>query len=78
VDWALASLDIHSPIAAPPGVEVTERGQGDQRLLFLMNHTNETQEVPITQPHLDLFSDTIVNQIVKMPPYGVSVLREQQ
>jgi beta-galactosidase len=78
VDWALQSVDLHSSITAPSGVEVTVRWQGDQQLSFLLNHTAETQEVPITQPHLDLLSGTTVNEFVKMPPYGVSVLREQK
>jgi beta-galactosidase len=77
LDWVLKSADLHSALAAPLGVEVTERWQGDRRLLFLLNHTDETQEVPITQPYLDLLRNTVVNEVVKMPPYGVSVLREQ-
>ena len=77
VDWALKSISLHAPLPTPPGVELTERWQGDQRLLFLLNHTNETQEVPLTAAYLELLSNTIVNEIVKMPPYGVSVLREQ-
>ena len=78
LDWALKSADLHSALSAPAGVEVTERWQGDQRLLFLLNHTDEAQEVSITQPYLDLLSSTMVNEIVKMPRHGVSVLREQE
>ncbi len=77
LDWALKSLDLHPAMDAPLGVEVTERWQGDQRLLFLLNHTKETREVPIPQPHLDLLTESTVNGTVKLPPYGVSVLREQ-
>ncbi len=77
LDWALKSADIHSALSAPAGVEVMERWQGDQRLLFLLNHTCETREVQIAQPHLDLLSGTTVKEIVKMPAYGVSVLQEQ-
>jgi beta-galactosidase len=75
MDWALKELDLHPALQAPPGVEVTARWQGDQQLLFLLNHTGMSQEVPVPQPHLDLLSGITVNDMVKMPPYGVSVLQ---
>jgi beta-galactosidase len=78
VDWALQSAGIQSVIDAPSGVEVAERWQGDQRLLFLLNHSEETREIPITQPYEDLLSDTVVNGKVIMQPFGVLVLREQE
>jgi len=78
LDWALKSVGIHAVLAAPSGVEVIERWQGNQRLLFLLNHTSETKEAPITQPCMDLLSGTIVNEIVIMPPFGVFVLQEQE
>lgn len=77
IDWVLKDLDLHSAIYAPSGVEVTARWQGNQQLLFLLNHTGRSQEVPIPQPHLDLLSGITVNDVVKMPPYGVSVLKEE-
>ena len=45
--WALESMGSAPAINAPAGVEVAERWQGDQRLLFLLNHTDETVEVPV-------------------------------
>lgn len=77
-DWTLKSVDIHPILSTPLGVEVTERWQGNQQLLFLLNHTGEIQEVPIARPYLDLLSSAMVNEIVKMPPYGVCVLQEQE
>ena len=78
MNWALQSIDLGSPIHVPAGVEVTERWQGDQQVLFLLNHTNETVEVPLTQSFMDLLGGTTVNETVKMPPYGVSVLHKQE
>ena len=78
LDWALKSADLHSALSAPQGVEVMERWQGNQQLLFLLNHTGETREVLIPQRHVDLLSGTTVNEIVTMPPYGVFVLQEQE
>lgn len=77
VDWALQSLDLHSAIHAPAGVEVAERWQGNERLLFLLNHTDQIVEVPVTQSYTDLLGGTTVNQSVQLPPYGVSVLHNQ-
>jgi beta-galactosidase len=75
MDWALQVLDLHPAIQAPSGVEVTARWQGDQQLLFLLNHTSGSQEVPIAQPYLDLLSGNTVNDVLKLPPYGVSILK---
>jgi len=77
LDWALESLNIRSVLAAPSGVEVTERWQGDQCLLFVLNHTDEIREIPISQPYTDLLSGTTVKGTVKMSPYDVFVLQEQ-
>ena len=71
------SIDLHPAFHAPSGVEATARWQGDQRLLFLLNHTGETREMPITQPYLDLLTETTVNGIVHLPPYGVFLLQQQ-
>ena len=75
MDWALKVLDLHPALPAPSGVEVTTRWQGNQKLVFLLNHTGLSQEVPIAQPHLELLSGTTVNGVLKMPPYGVSILK---
>ncbi len=74
VDWALESMDIHAVLATPSGVEAVERWQGDQRLLFLLNHTGEAKEIPINQSYTDLINGESVKENVKMPPFGALVL----
>ncbi|HZD57277.1 MAG TPA: beta-galactosidase, partial [Anaerolineales bacterium] len=37
--WLLGLAGVQPPIIAPPRVEVAERWQGDQRILFVLNHT---------------------------------------
>jgi beta-galactosidase GanA len=64
-------------LSTPPGIEATERWQGDQRLLFVMNHTQATQEIPINRSYLDLISGVIFKEYVKIAPHEVSVLKEQ-
>jgi beta-galactosidase len=39
VGWLLDLAGVQPLLTAPEGVEVTERWQGDQRLLFVLNHT---------------------------------------
>jgi beta-galactosidase len=76
LDWALETLNIRPGLAAPSGVEVTERWQGNQRLVFVLNHADEVRGIPITRPCRDLLSGAVINENVSMPPYGVLVLQE--
>jgi len=41
--------------ATPAGVEVAERWQGEQRLLFVLNHTNSVQQVALHGNYVNLF-----------------------
>jgi beta-galactosidase len=75
VGWAVESMDIHPVLATPSGVEAMERWQGNQRLLFLLNHSRETKEIPIDHTYTDLLNDSPVKERVKIPPFGVFVLQ---
>jgi len=72
--WALESMDIQPILATPDGVEAAERWQGERRLLFLLNHTKNTQEVMLDRSGVDIFSGTEIKDKVTLPPYGVAVL----
>ncbi len=39
------------------GLEITERWQGDKRLLFILNHTEMPQEIKLETLAMDLFND---------------------
>jgi beta-galactosidase len=43
--WLLELSGIRSLVDVPEGVEVSERWQGDKRLLFLLNHTVKSQRI---------------------------------
>jgi len=77
VGWALESTGIFSVFTAPPGIEVTERWHGNQKLLFLLNHTRETHEIPIDQSYEDLIYGTVFREKIKIAPFDVIVLEEQ-
>ena len=77
VDWALESMDIPTIFTTPSGVEAMERWRGDQRLLFLLNHSGEIKEIPIDRSYVDLISGESIKENVIMPPLGVFVMEEQ-
>ena len=41
--WLIHLAGIRGVMASPPGVEATERWQGENRLLFVLNHTDQEQ-----------------------------------
>jgi beta-galactosidase len=77
VGWAVESMDIPTIFTTPSGVEAMERWRGDQRLLFLLNHSGEIKEVPIDRSYVDLISGESIKENVLMPPLGVLVMEEQ-
>jgi len=76
VDWALETSGIRPVMSAPPGIEITERWQGDRRLLFFLNHMEVEQEIPIQQSYVDLISGAVIKDNMKIAPFGVSVLED--
>ena len=76
VRWALESTGIQSEISTPPGVEITERWQGDQRILFILNHSGSTQEIQVDHTYVDLISGSVLEGSIKILPLEVFVLVE--
>lgn len=59
---------------APSGVEAVRRHDADGSLLYLLNHTDQPQRVPVTG--LDLLTGATVDGSLTLDPGGVAVLRE--
>ncbi|MGW5015088.1 beta-galactosidase, partial [Micromonospora chalcea] len=57
---------------APEGVEAVRRHDG---LLYLLNHTDRPQRVPVTG--LDLLTGATADGSLTVPPGGVAVVREE-
>ena len=55
-DWLLELAAIERGSVAPAGVECCVRWQGDQRLLFVLNHTAEEQSFSLSAPMVDILS----------------------
>ena len=71
--WTLAAVTPGPH--TPEGVEVCERWQGDQRLVFALNHTAQPQAITLTGNYTDLASGAhLETDILTLPPRDVRVL----
>ena len=76
VGWLLDLAGVQPILTTPQGVEVTERWQGEQRLLFLLNHTEHAQEVNLDRRYVDLLSGSALERTVTIAPRDILVIRE--
>ena len=64
------------PVINPPnGVEVSIRQGGGKKLLFLINHTEQTQIVNIPKGKLELLSQIKADRTIELGTYGVAVIK---
>jgi beta-galactosidase GanA len=70
-----AANGVKVPIEAPQGVEVTMRGAGRQKLIYLLNHAATAQTVKLEGSYKDVISGTAQSGSVGLDAYGVRVLR---
>jgi len=59
-----------------PGIEINERWQGDQRLLFILNHNKAPQKVPLDESFRDLLSGKIIKGHIEIDPLQVMILTD--
>ena len=71
----LGTAGIKSPFGVPRGVEITVRTSGDRRWIFLLNHTQESQEVGLPGRFADLLTGTAHAEKASLRPYDVLVLK---
>ena len=74
--WLLQKSDVTPLLAVPEGVEVTERLQGEQRLLFLLNHTNDRQEIILDGEHTDILLNMVLDKTASLAPRDVMILKK--
>jgi hypothetical protein len=58
--WLLRIAGVDQRFNAPGGVEITERWQGDKRLLFVLNHTERAQKIQLDHNATNLMDNTKV------------------
>jgi beta-galactosidase len=74
VNWALSLADICSPLDTPSGVEVMERWQGDNHLLFVLNHRAEPQTITLDAVYTDILGGVPVSGAITVKPRDVVIL----
>ncbi len=75
----LDKLQISSPykdkIVIPEVCELAVRKKDGEEYAFLLNYSDEEQEIILNEPCFDLNSKIQINGSIKLQPYGVSVLK---
>jgi beta-galactosidase len=73
--WLSNLAGIQSLLETPPGVEVTERWDGERRLLFLINHSAQPQKIKLDGVYINLLDEKSLNGEFQIDPYGVLILQ---
>lgn len=73
-DYAAQLAGVKHGMDTPQGVEAVTRWQGDQPLLFLLNHTDECQSISVGAGYHDLISDRTQSPVVMLQPKQVMIL----
>ena len=74
VNRALRLAHISPLAAAPAEVEVTQRTHNDSELLFVLNHTSESQSFLLNGAYQDRLSGRLHSGTIYLAPYDVLIL----
>jgi beta-galactosidase len=74
--WISGMAGIEPLLETSSGVEVTERWQGETRLLFVLNHHSEAREFVLDASSVDLLSGRQLAGHVSIAPRDVLILTE--
>jgi beta-galactosidase len=72
--WLLDTTDMRNSFTTSPGVEVTQRTQGDKKLYFVLNHNDSPQTIQLERPHHNLLSKKQLQGDVRLEPFDVLIL----
>jgi beta-galactosidase len=72
--WLLNARGIQNGFTTPPGVEVTQRTQGDKKLHFMLNHKDVSQTIHLESPYINLLNRKQVKGDVQLEPFDVLIL----
>jgi beta-galactosidase len=71
----LKSAKVEAPATPPPGVEASVREGDGRKLLFLVNHTEETKTVSVPKGKKELLSGNITGDTLGLGRYEVAVVK---
>jgi beta-galactosidase len=74
--WVMQEIGLKNVIQVPAGVEMAERWQGEVRLIFLLNHSGEVQQVEVGEGFESLLGGPLVSGGIALPPQEVAILME--
>jgi beta-galactosidase len=77
LELILAEQEITSPVSVPEGVEVTQRGRGEQKFIFVLNHHLEAQEIVLPEPMRDLLTGQMYEDRMSLAGRDVAILVAQ-
>ncbi len=72
--WVASLANVEPLLETPVGVEVVERWQGEQKLLFVLNHSAQSQSFSFNAVYKNLLTDQITNRKITVEPFGVLIL----
>lgn len=72
--WVSTLAGISPLLETPTGVEVVERWQDEQRILFALNHTESIQSIQFSGTFTNLLDGMSYTGTVSLDPHGVMVL----
>lgn len=73
--WWLSLAAVRPLMKAPDGVEITERWQGDSRLLFILNHSASPATVELEDEYVDILSAKVIRETAAIPGRAIWILR---
>jgi beta-galactosidase len=78
VRWITGLAGISSLMDTPKGVEVAERWRGDQRILFILNHTGQEQDVQLDRSYTNMLDEKVIEGTLNIPPLDLMVMTERR
>jgi beta-galactosidase len=73
-NWLLDTAGIRNTFTTPPGVEISQRTQGDKMLHFVLNHMDTPQTVHLKNHFTNLFNRQPFEGDVQLQPFDVLIL----
>jgi beta-galactosidase len=74
VGWLTDAASVSPTLTTPNDVEAVERWKNGHRLLFLLNHADETRDIVLPHPLTDLLTDKMLEGQATLEPKGVLIL----
>ena len=74
--WISELAGVEPLLETPSGVEVTERWQGEKRLLFVLNHNSTPQDFSLESPCFELLSGKNVFGHISIASFDVLILTD--